>query len=133
MSRIKTIRSHDGERGFRDEVFQGHLTKLLNQRGKSRAEFLGMGSTILFQAKRRAWNKITRESACEAFVSCIFIHNSDDSRYKQLKKDQYNSYLVGKFIYTDTLIDANKLVEEWKGGEKKSAKYYNYQQQPNNE
>ena len=52
----------------------------------------------------------------------MFIHNLNDNRYEQLKKDQRNSYLVGKSIYTDTLINAKKLLDEWKDGEKKLAK-----------
>ena len=60
----------------------------------------------------------------------MFIHCSDEDRYGQLKKDQHNSYLVGKSIYTDILIDAKKLLEEWKGSGKKSAPP---QQQPANE
>ena len=49
---------------------------------------------------------------------------------RTVKKDQHNSYLVGKSIYTDTLVDAKKLLEEWKGSAKKSAPP---QQQPENE
>ena len=52
----------------------------------------------------------------------MFIHNLDNNRYEQLKNDQHNSFLVGKFIYTDTLTNANKLLEEWTGVEKKSDK-----------
>ena len=63
-------------------------------------------------------------------MSCMFIHCSHKDRYGQLKKDQHNSYLVGKSIYTDTLVDAKKLLEEWKGSGKKSAPP---QQQPANE
>ena len=50
----------------------------------------------------------------------MFIHNLDEDRYGQFKKDQHNSYLVRKFIYTDTRIDTKKLLEEWKGSGEKS-------------
>ena len=70
---------------------------------------------------RKDLEKKAQESACEEFLSCIFIHCSDKDRYGQLKKDQHNSYLVGKSIYTDTLVDARKLLKEWKGSGKKSA------------
>ena len=63
-------------------------------------------------------------------MSCMFIHCLDKDRYGQLKKDQHNSYLVGKLIYTDTIVDAKKLLKEWKGSRKKSAPP---QQQPANE
>ena len=43
------------------------------------------------------------------------MHCLDKDRYRQLKKDQHNLYLVGKLIYTDTLVDAKKLLEGWKG------------------
>ena len=79
--------------------------------------------------KRKDLEKKARESACEEFLSCMFIHCSDEDRYGQLKKDQHNPYLVGKSIYTDTLVDAKKLLEEWKGSGKKSAPP---QQQPAN-
>ena len=69
--------------------------------------------------KGKDLEKKAQESACEEFLSCMFIHCSDGDRYGQLKKDQHNSYLVGKSIYTDTLVDAKKLLEEWKGSGKK--------------
>ena len=65
----------------------------------------------------RIWRK-ARESACEEFLSCMFIHCSDEDRYGQLKKDQHNSYLVGKSIYTDTLVNAINYSKSGKGPEK---------------
>ena len=59
--------------------------------------------------KQRVWIKTAWESSWEELLSCMFIHNLDNNRYKQLKNVQYNPYLVGKSIYTDTLIIAKKL------------------------
>ena len=41
----------------------------------------------------------------------MFIHNWYSNKYMQLKKDQHNSYLVEKFINTDTLINVEQLLE----------------------
>ena len=43
----------------------------------------------------------------------MLMHCSDEDRYRQLKKDQHNLYLVGKLIYTNILVDTKKLLEEW--------------------
>ena len=57
------------------------MTKILSKKGKTREEFLAIG-TFSQQAIRRALNKTARESVFEEFLSCMFIHNSDNSRYK---------------------------------------------------
>ena len=118
LSRIDIIRSHGGKPGFHREAFWKDLTKLLEKKGKTRVEFSAMGTTGLFHAKKKAWYKTARESVCNELLSCMFIHNLDSNRYEQLKKDQHSSYLVGKSIYTDTLINFKKLLEERKGGRK---------------
>ena len=97
------------------------MTKLLDKKGKTRTEFSLMGTTHFLQAKKKECYKTAREAACKEFLSYIFIHNSDNNRYKQLKKDQHNSYLVGKSIYTETL-NIKKLLEEWKGEKNKLTK-----------
>ena len=114
-------------------TFFRNILRSFSIRKVNQGQILATGYTSLLQAKRRAWNKTERESASEEFLSCIFIHNLDNSRYKQLEKDQHNSYLVGKSIYTDTLIDDKKLLGEWKGGGKRLAKKQQHQQQPKDE
>ena len=86
-----------------------------------------MGTTKDGVILEKELEKKAQESACEEFLSSMIIYCLDEDRYGQLKKDQHNSYLVGKSIYTDTLVDAKKLLEEWKGSKKKTAPRNNNQ------
>ena len=78
-----------------------------------------MGLSKEGSTKRKKLKKKEQELAYEEFLSCMFIHCLDKGRYAQLKKDQHNSYIVGKSIYTDTLVDTKKLLKGWKGAGKK--------------
>ena len=90
--------------------------------------FIAIASSSDHVAERKEQIRTARESACEEFLTCIFIHDLDNNRYAHLKKNQHSSYLVGKSIYTGILIDAKKLLEEWKGaGEKLVNQHYNQQ------
>ena len=83
-------------------------------------EFIGLGSTTVGLITKKNFEKKARESTYVYFFSCVCIHCSDEDRCRQLKKDQHNLDLAGKSIYTNTLLDAKKLLEEWKGAGKKS-------------
>ena len=88
LSRIETIRSHGGEPGFHNGVYQKHLSKLLEKQNMTASEFIAMESARDGMKKRKDLEKKARESACEEFLSCMFIHChcSDEDRYGQLKK-----------------------------------------------
>ena len=45
LSRIETIRSHGGEPGFHNGVYQKHLSKLLDKQNISTSELIAMQTT----------------------------------------------------------------------------------------
>ena len=98
LSRIKTIRLHGGEPGFHNGVYQKHLSKLLEKQNMTASELIAMESTrggieTIKDLEKKRDSRLVRK-----ILSCMCIHYLDKDRYGQLKKDQHNSYLVGKLI-----------------------------------
>ena len=97
LSRIKTNRSNGGNR-VPQGVLSETLDKLLVEKIKTRAELIAMRSSSNSVSERKEIIDTAKESSYGKFLSCMFIHNSDNNKYEQLKKDQHNSYFVGKSI-----------------------------------
>ena len=58
-------------------------------------------------------------SSSEEFCSCLFIPQSDNARYAGLNQQQSNTFLIGDDKYTETMVAAKTLLEDWKVGLRK--------------
>ena len=59
--------------------------------------------------------------SCDEFLACIFIMMADDSRYKPLKTQLENDFLLGKLHYPQTVVAAKSLLSDYKMDTKLSA------------
>ena len=53
--------------------------------------------------------------SCEEFCSCLFVRQSDNKRYKYLKGQQHNAFLVGDDKYTKEVVESKTLLRYWQG------------------
>ena len=53
------------------------------------------------------------DSSCEELYSCLFLHQSDNKRYKLLKEQQHNALLMGDKKYIEKILKAKILLKYW--------------------
>ena len=55
-------------------------------------------------SKREEYAQLTMDSSCKELCSCLFVRQSNNKRYKRLKEQQHNAFLVGDDKYTEKMI-----------------------------
>ena len=53
------------------------------------------------------------ESTCEEYLTCLFLLMAYDGRYKPLKTDLENNFLLGKQEYPTTILEAKRLMTDF--------------------
>ena len=51
-------------------------------------------------------------SSCEEFLACLFIMMADNGRYKPLKTQLENDFLLGKLHYPKTVVKSKRLLSD---------------------
>ena len=53
------------------------------------------------------------ESACAEYLVCLFLLQSDDERFKTLKKTLNNNFLLGRQEYPKDVLESKRLMTDF--------------------
>jgi hypothetical protein len=104
---FKAIRAvvdvHGGRAGFHEGMFKERLREIKTKNG------LNVRDPAMDEMREKAMVK-----SCNEYLGCMFLQNSDEGRYKQLKSTLDNSYLFGKDDYSTSIEDALRKMQKHK-------------------
>ncbi len=104
---FKAIRAvvdvHGGRAGFHEGMYKERLREIKTKNG------LNVADPATDEMREKAMIE-----SCNEYLGCLFIRNSDEGRYKQLKSTLDNSYLFGKDDYPTSIEDALRMMQNHK-------------------
>ena len=111
-SLVDMINAHGGKAGFHAAMVREAQDRLCEEEG------LGEYANITDQTiKDNIGDRAIRES-CEEFLALLYLKQTDNQRYSQLKTTLDNSYLLDKDLYPMTREQTLKLVLNFAGNRK---------------
>ena len=86
-----TINVHGGSAGYHPQLYTDHLAILCVERM--------MDTTTISKGESENVQKYSKKSACEEYLSCLFILVSNSGRFQGLKRALDNQFLLYKDAY----------------------------------
>ena len=97
-----TINVHGGSSGYHPQIYEDHLTLLCVERD--------LDQTTISKDELEKVKKDAKKSACEEYLSCLFILVSDSGRFQGLKIALDNQFLLDRYLYPTTIPQALRII-----------------------
>ena len=107
-AQVETINAHGGQSGFHPAVFATHLAALRVSRGVDDTAMVAMSS-----ADKAELDGAAKTASCEEYLGSLFLLMSDDTRFKPLKTQLENNYILGKQEYPHTVLAAKRMMADY--------------------
>ena len=101
-----TINFHGRSAVYHPQIYTLHLTLLCVQREPD--------TTTISKDELEKVQKDAKKSACEEYLSCLFILDANSGRLQGLKRALNNQFLLDKYSYPTTVPHALKLLDKFK-------------------
>ena len=107
-AQVETINAHGGQAGFHPAVFAKHLAAIRVSRGIDDVAILALSS-----AEKAELDGAAKTASCEEYLGSLFLLMSDDTRFKPLKTQLENNYILGKQEYPHTVLAAKRMMADY--------------------
>ena len=100
--------AHGGHPGYHLKLYNKHWKRLMVTEGI-------VGKQVIDTTKQEEYAQLTMIFSCGEFCSCLFLHQSNNRRYKCPEEQQHNAFLMVDNKYTKKIVEAKNLLEDWQG------------------
>ena len=97
-----TINFHDGSSRYHPQLYADHPASLCFERN--------LYLTTISKDELEKVKKDAKKSACEEYLSCLFILVSDYGRFQGLKIALDNQFLLDRYLYPTTIPQALRII-----------------------